>query len=193
MRGATIFFATVLAGSTPAPPQIAQDQSGLPVIGQAPEFVLRAQDGTEVALRQFRGKAVALTFIFASCSATCPILTAKMALVQDRLGSDFGTKIAFLSITVDPEHDDPAVLKRYAATFGADPAGWKFLTGPPDSIRAIERRYGVFAAQAPGGEPDHTNLISLIDRSGLLRMQYLGVRFDPEELRRDLLSMVGTP
>ena len=193
MRGAAIFLATVLAGSTPAPPQIPQDHSGLPVIGQAPDFVLRAQDGAEVALRQFRGKVVAVTFIFASCSATCPILTAKMAVVQDRLGSDFGAKIVFLSITVDPEHDDPEVLKRYATTFGADPAGWKFLTGSPNSIRAVERRYGVFAAQAPGRKPDHTNLISLIDRSGLLRMQYLGVRFDPEELRRDLLSMVGTP
>ena len=60
-----------------------------------------------MALNQFRGKAVAVTFIFASCSATCPILTAKMAAVQDRLGSDFGTKIVFLSITVDPEHDTP--------------------------------------------------------------------------------------
>ena len=131
MRGAAILLATALAGSTPAPPQIAPDHSGLPVIGQAPDFVLRAQDGAEVALDQFRGKVVAVTFIFASCSATCPILTAKMATVQDRLGSDFGSKIVFLSITVDPEHDTPDVLKRYANDFGADPAGWKFLTGSP--------------------------------------------------------------
>ena len=193
MRGAAIFLATVLAGSTPAPPQIAQDHSGLPVIGQAPDFVLRAQDGAEVALHQFRGKVVAVTFIFASCSATCPILTAKMAVVQDRLGSDFGAKIVFLSITVDPEHDDPEVLKRYATTFGADPAGWKFLTGSPTSIRAVERGYGVYASWAQSPDLDHTNLISLVDTRGLLRVQYLGVRFDPEELRRDLLSMAGTP
>ena len=102
-----------------------------------------AQDGAEVALNQFRGKAVAITFIFASCSATCPILTAKMASVQTELGSDFGSKIVFLSITVDPEHDTPDVLQRYARTFGADPVGWKFLTGPPAAIQDIERRYGV--------------------------------------------------
>ena len=121
--------------------------------------------GPQVALAQFRGKVVAVTFIFASCSSTCPILTAKMATVQDRLGSDFGSKVAFLSITVDPEHDNPDVLKRYAETFGADPAGWKFLTGSPDSIRAVEHRYGVFASRTPGRELDHTNLISVVDRA----------------------------
>src|SRR5271167_2868317 len=134
MRTAPILLATVLAGSTPGTPPVVQDHSGLPVIGSAPDFVLRAEDGAKVSLSQFRGKAVAVTFIFASCSATCPILTAKMATVQTELGSDFGSKIAFLSITIDPEHDTPEVLQRYARTFGADPAGWKFLTGSPVAI-----------------------------------------------------------
>ena len=137
MRAAAILLAAALAGSTPALPDVAPDNSGLPVIGQAPDFVLRAQDGTQVTLAQFRGKAVAIAFIFASCSSTCPILTAKMATVQDRLGSDFGSRIIFLSITVDPEHDSPDVLKRYAETFGANLTGWKFLTGPPHTIEAI--------------------------------------------------------
>src|SRR5215472_13822096 len=159
MRGVAILLAAALAGSTPAMPDFAHDNSGLPVIGQAPDFVLRAQDGSQVTLAQFRGKAVALAFIFASCSSTCPILTEKMTTVQDRLGSDFGSRIIFLSITVDPEHDSPDVLKRYAETFGANLAGWKFLTGPPDAIKAIEHRYGVFATQTPSGDVDHTNLV----------------------------------
>ncbi len=191
MRLAAVLLAAALAGSTPALPDIPPDNSGLPVIGQAPDFELRAQDGTQVTLAQFRGKAVALTFIFASCSSTCPILTAKMATVQDHLGSDFGSRVIFLSITVDPEHDSLEVLKRYAETFGANPAGWKFLTGSPHTIQAIERRYGVFAARAPSGDVDHTNLISVVDSRGMMRVQYLGVRFDPDELRRDLLSLTG--
>jgi protein SCO1 len=190
MRAAPVMLAALLAGSTPtlAPP--APDRSGLPVIGEAPRFALRAQDGSDVALEQFHGKVVAVTFIFASCSATCPILTAKMAAIQDRLGADFGSKIVFLSITVDPEHDTPDVLKRYAQAFAAKPDGWKFLTGSPETIHAVERRYGVFASPAPAGELDHTNLTSLIDRRGMLRVQYVGVRFDPDEFRRDLLSLV---
>jgi protein SCO1/2 len=191
MRAAAIPLAAALAGSTPALPDVAPDNSGLPVIGQAPDFVLRAQDGTQVTLAQFRGKAVALTFIFASCSSTCPILTAKMATVQDHLGSEFGSRIIFLSITVDPEHDSLDVLRRYAETFGANATGWKFLTGPPNAIQAIERGYGVFTARVPSGDVDHTNLISVVDPRGMMRVQYLGVRFDPDELRRDLLSLAG--
>lgn len=191
MRAAAFLLAAALAGSTPALPDAAPDNSGLPVIGQAPDFVLRAQDGTQVTLAQFRGKAVALAFIFASCSSTCPLLTAKMVTVQDRLGGDFGSRIIFLSITVDPEHDSLDVLRRYAETFGANVTGWKFLTGPPNTIQAIERGYGVFAARVPSGDVDHTNLISVVDPRGMMRVQYLGVRFDPDELRRDLLSLTG--
>src|SRR5689334_10631864 len=168
MRVAALLLAATLAGSTPALPEVAPDNSGLPVIGQAPDFVLRAQDGTQVTLAQFRGKAVALDFIFASCSSTCPILTAKMATVQDRLGDDFGSRITFLSITVDPEHDSPDVLTHYAETFGANLAGWKFLTGSPDAIQSIERRYGVFAARVQSGDVDHTNLISVVDPRGMM-------------------------
>jgi protein SCO1/2 len=193
MRGAPILILAVLAGSTPAQPPAARDHSGLPVIGEAPNFTLRSQDGAEIALDQFRGKVVAVTFIFASCSVTCPLLTAKMATVQNRLGSKFGTKIAFLSITVDPEHDTPDVLKRYARSFGADPAGWTFVTGSPSVIQDLERRYGVFASKMPGREIEHTNLTSLVDPHGMLRVQYLGVRFDPDEFRRDLLSLVEKP
>jgi protein SCO1/2 len=191
MRGAVILLAGALAGSTPALPDFPPDSSGLPVIGQAPDFVLRDQAGTQVTLAQFRGKAVALAFIFASCSSTCPILTAKMATIQDQLGSEFGSSIIFLSITVDPEHDSPDVLRRYAETFSANLSGWKFLTGSPQAIQVIERRYGVFAARTPSGDVDHTNLVSLVDPRGMMRVQYLGVRFDPEELRRDLLSLTG--
>ena len=161
MRGAAILLATALAGSTPAPPQIAPDDSGLPVIGKAPGFVLRAQDGAEVALYQFRGKVVAVTFIFASCSATCPILTAKMAAVQDRLGSDFGSKVAFLSITVDPEHDNPEVLKRYATDVRRRPCGLevphrfaKFDSGGRTSLRRV--RFANTRPRAGPHQPDLT-------------------------------------
>jgi len=171
--------------------QSAPQQQSLPKIGPAPEFSLTSQDRAPVALSDFRGKVVAVTFIFTRCTETCLVLTPMMSFVQDRLGRDFGAKIVFLSVTVDPERDTPEVLKEYAEAFGADPAGWLFLTGPPDDIREVTRRYGVFAAKAANGNVDHTFLTSIIDRRGILRVQYLGVRFDPEEFRRDLLSLTN--
>ena len=194
-RLATIVLAVaLLGGGTSAgahdPPA---DELRLPVIGPAPDFDLTSQDGTPVTLEDFRGKAVAVTFIYTSCADTCPLLTDKMARVQDELGSDFGTRIAFVSITVDPERDTPEVLKDYAEMFEADLAGWAFLTGEPEVIQDVVRRYGVYASKAAGGDVDHTFLTSLVDPEGRLRVQYLGVRFDPDEFRRDLLSLLSEP
>src|SRR5262245_2158526 len=153
----------------------------LPKIAPAPDFKLTSQDGKPIALADLRGKVVAVTFIFTMCSATCPVLTPMMSLVQDRLGSDFGTNIVFASITVDPERDTPDVLKLYAQMYGADVNGWSFLTGPPTVIQDLTRRYGVFASKTADGDIEHSFLTSIIDRQGILRVQYLGVRFDPEE------------
>jgi protein SCO1 len=113
-----------------------------------------------------------------------------MSLVQDRLGRDFGANIVFASITVDPERDTPEMLKLYAQTYGADIAGWSFLTGPPPVIADLTRRYGVFAAKSASGDIEHSFLTSIVDRRGMLRVQYLGVHFDPEEFHRDLVSLM---
>jgi protein SCO1 len=168
-------------------------QQRLPKIALAPAFTLTSQDGTRVSLADLQGKVVAVTFIYTSCTDTCPVLTALMALVQDKLGRDFGEKVAFVSITVDPEHDTPEVLKQYADTFGADLRGWAFLTGDSATIRDVIRRYGIFAAKNVKGDVDHTFLTSIIDRNSMLRVQYLGVRFDPDEFRRDLLNLIKEP
>ncbi len=193
-RLATLVLAlAILAGATPVQAHDAPHEERLPTIGPAPDFALTSQDGARVTLKDFRGKAVAVTFIYTSCADICPLLTDKMARIQDELGADFGTRVTFVSITVDPERDTPEVLKDYAEMFGADLAGWAFLTGTPEEIREVVRRYGVYASKTAGGEVDHTFLTSLVDPEGVLRVQYLGVRFDPDEFRRDLLSLLGEP
>jgi protein SCO1 len=176
-----------------APPREAASwilpEPALPMIAPAPEFTLTSQDGAEVSLADFRDKVVAVSFIYTLCTATCPVLTPMLSMVQDQLGSDFGSKIVFVSITLDPERDTPEVLRLYAHAYGADLAGWAFLTGSPAAVRKITGRYGVFAAKNATGEVDHSFLTSIVDRRGILRVQYEGVRFDPQEFRRDLLSL----
>jgi protein SCO1/2 len=165
----------------------------LPTIGAAPDFTLTSQDGTEITLRDLRGKVVAVAFIYASCPDVCPMLTDKMARVQDALGADFGAKVAFLSITTDPERDTPEVLKGYAEAFDADLVGWSFLTGKPAAVRDVAQRYGVAVVKAADGQVDHTLLTTLVDRHGTMRVQYLGYRFNEEEFQRDLQSLMNEP
>ncbi|HMH16729.1 MAG TPA: SCO family protein [Burkholderiales bacterium] len=191
-RIAAFVLSAAFAWPTDAWCHEARNGQRLPKIGPAPEFTLTNQDGKRVALKDLRGKVLAITFIFASCADTCPLLTAKMAGLQDRLGADFGSQVYFVSITVDPERDTPEVLKRYAQTHRANPAGWAFLTGTPAEIREVARRYGIFYKKTPSGDVDHTFLTSLVDRNGTLRVQYMGVRFKPDEMLRDLKSLSGT-
>jgi protein SCO1/2 len=162
----------------------------LPTIGPAPDFTLTSQDGVRVSLRDFRGKVVAIAFIYTSCTDVCPMLTANMASVEDKLGSAFGATIAFISITVDPERDTPKVLKEYAESFGADLKGWSFLTGDAATVREVGLKYGVVSTKTAGGDVDHTLLTSLVDPNGNLRVQYLGAGFDLEEFRGDLVSLM---
>jgi protein SCO1 len=186
--------AFVLALLLAAPlPLLAADKSAekkLPVVGQAAPFALTSQDGKTVRLADLRGKVVAVTFIYTHCPDICPLLTQKMVEVQEALGADFGPRIAFVSITLDPERDTPKVLKDFAKFWGTKPAGWFFLTGSPATIRTAMRHYGVYAKKQKDGSIDHTELTSLIDPEGRIRVQYIGYRFDADEFRRDLLSLV---
>ena len=162
----------------------------LPVIGPAPNFTLTSQDGARVSLASLRGKVVAVTFIYTGCPDICPLLTQKMVDVQNELGADFGAKIAFVSISLDPEHDTPEVLKDYAQFWGAKLDGWTFLTGSLEAVRDVTRHYGVFFSKKEDGSVEHSQLTTLVDADGQMRVQYLGARFDPEEFRHDLMSLV---
>src|SRR5215831_2426175 len=187
---AFLVVSALLAFAVALPAYDTDGSRELPVIGPAPQFTLTSQDGKPFALADLRGKAVVVAFIYTECPDICPMLTQKMVEIQDELGADFGAKFAFVSITLDPEHDTPEVLKDYAQFWGAKPEGWTFLTGSPEAVRDVTRRYGVFFAKKEDGSVDHTQLTSFVDAEGQLRVQYLGARFDAEEFRQDLMSLV---
>jgi protein SCO1/2 len=180
----------LLAGPSLAVGHRTTEGGRLPRIGAAAEFALTTQDGAPLRLRDLRGKVVVVTFVYASCTDTCPILTAKLASLQGPLGANLGTHVIFVAVTVDPERDTPAALREYAARHGVGAPNWALLTGPPAEIQEVARRYGVFARRAPGGDVDHTFLTSIVDRDGMLRVQYMGVRFDSGEFLADLRSVL---
>lgn len=167
--------------------------SRLPSIGQVPDFVLTDQDRRTVDAAELRGKVLAVAFGYTLCPDTCPLLTMRMVEVQEALGAKFGPRVAFLTITVDPERDTPEVLREFAEAHGADFGGWAFLTGEAEEIRAVAHGFGVAVLPASGGTVGHTTLTSLVDRHGVIRVQYLGARFDPEEFRRDISGLLAEP
>jgi protein SCO1/2 len=176
-----------------APAREAERGERLPRIGPAPNFTLTATNDRAVSLRDLRGAVVVVTFIYTRCADTCPLLTTKLVAVQRALGGDAEGAVAFVAVTVDPRRDTPAVLRQYARRHGADGTGWSFLTGAPAAVRDVTNRYGVYARRAAGGDVDHTFLTSIVDRQGTLRVQYVGVAFDTDEMLGDIRSLLREP
>lgn len=144
---------------------------------------LRDQTGTSV---QFPGEVlgdrlVVMDFIFTSCTTICPVLSAKLAKVQERLGARAGPEVVLVSVSLDPLRDTPARLAEFGARFKAGPA-WRWLTGAPEDVTKVLKGLGVwtprFADHGPvvlvgdpgtgrwhrfNGFPDVERLVSAVD------------------------------
>jgi len=124
--------------------------------GRFPNVTLTTQDGVDVRFYDdlIKGKTVGITLIYTTCQYACPLETARMAQVQRLLGDRMGREIFFYSITIDPEHDTPAVLKDYAAKYKAGP-GWLFLTGKQADIDLISKKIGLYSPPNPSNPDGH--------------------------------------
>src|SRR5262245_65194886 len=125
--------------------------------GYFPNVELTTQDGKVVRFYDdlIKGKIVALDLIYTTCQYACPLETARMAQVQRLLGDRMGKDVFFYSITIDPEHDTPAVLKEYAEKYNAGP-GWLFLTGKAEDIELISKKTGLYSEPDPNNPDGHT-------------------------------------
>ncbi|HKS55714.1 MAG TPA: SCO family protein [Steroidobacteraceae bacterium] len=135
---------------------------------EAPDFSLQSSDGGKLALRDYRGKVVVLGFGFTSCTEVCPVTLATLALAHRKLGAAAaGVQIVY--ITVDPERDDPAQLKKYLHAFNPTFVGG---TGRADELAAVRKNYGVTAEKHGTGSSytvAHSSFTYLVDRRGKLR------------------------
>jgi protein SCO1/2 len=153
---------------------------------QAPDFELTDQDGRRFALRDLRGSAVLLDFIFTRCEGPCPILTSRQVELQRRLDEPLRSCLHFASISVDPAHDQPHVLREYARARGADLRGWSFLTGRPDAVARVLASYGIASSRTDQRTLQHTVAVLAIDRQGRIARRYLGLEQRVEQIESDL-------
>jgi len=111
--------------------------------GYIPNLPVVTQDGKTVRFYDdlIKGKIVIISFIYTSCTDICPLTTARLAQVEDKIGDLVGKDIFMLSMSVDPERDTPQRLKEYSEAFQTGP-GWTFVTGKPEDIRAINFKFG---------------------------------------------------
>ena len=122
-----------------------------------PNVVLVTQDGTKVRFYDdvIKGKIVVIDLIYTHCVDACPLETARLVQVQKMLGERVGKDIFFYSISIDPSHDTPKVLKEYAEKYHVGP-GWTFLTGKKADIDLVSRKLGLYSAPDPTNRDGHT-------------------------------------
>jgi protein SCO1/2 len=149
--------------------------SRLAVIRPAPDFTLTTQAGEPLRLAEQKGKVLLVSFIFTTCSGSCPATTHRMALVQQALqerGWSKDGRVRLLSITLDPARDTPEVLRGYMRLYDADPACWTFLTGPRAQVEKAVADWSMWARPAPNGQLDHPSRVFLVDPQGRIREIY---------------------
>ena len=133
----------------------------------APDFALAGSNGSELHLNAYRGKVVLLGFGFTSCAAVCPITLGTLGQVFKKLGAQ-ASDVQVIYITVDPERDDAARMKKYLTSFNPTFVGG---TGSEAQLAAVRKDYGIAAEKVagPDGSYNHSSFIYLIDREGRLR------------------------
>jgi len=153
----------------------AESPSRLAVIQPAPDFALTTQAGKPFARADLRGKVALVSFVFTTCSGTCPATTSRMVSVQQELarrGLLKDGKVQLLSITLDPARDTPAKLRDYVQLYDIDTASWSLLTGPVADVTKTCTAWGMWAKPAANGQLDHPSRIFLVDGQGRIREIY---------------------
>jgi len=148
-----------------------------------PDFALTDQDNHPVRLSQFRGRVVAMNFVYTRCPLPdyCFRLSNNLAQLQKRFTADLGRNLILLTITFDPVRDTPQVMAKYAHIWNADLKVWHFLTGPLPEVRRVCGLFGV-AAWQDEGILTHSLHTVVIDRQGKLAANIEGNTYTVKQL-----------
>ncbi|WP_343618664.1 SCO family protein [Flavobacterium sp.] len=139
-------------------------------IGKAPKFELTNQDNVKISNETYKGKVYVLEFFFTTCPSICPKMNLSMLEIEKTF---FGNpNFGIVSITIDPVHDTPQVLKDHAKLLGVKSSNWNFLTGDRQTIMDLSNKgFNLYAGENSkvSGGFEHSGLFALIDKDGNIR------------------------
>jgi protein SCO1/2 len=132
-------------------------------------IALTDQDGGRVQLYDLmKGRTVVMHTFYTGCKSTCSIQMKNLQTLQKELGTKMGKEVRFISVTVDPERDTPAVLRKHADLLGAGPA-WSFLTGTKEEVDRALKAFGQWS-EFPESHP--TILLVGKEKTGVWKQIY---------------------
>lgn len=166
-----------------------------------PDYRLVNQDGKAIRMKDYRGKALLLTFIFTRCqmSDQCPLMSSNFAAIDQELQKlpDLREKTHLLSISFDPEYDTPKVLRSYGAAHTGKYSDetfshWEFASGSTDEVKGIAQFFGLrYNKDSESGQEQiiHSLRTALIGPDGKIVKVYRGNEWKPEEVLREILIL----
>jgi protein SCO1/2 len=170
---------------------------------EIPDFSLVNQDGKQIRLSQYRGSALALTFIYTRCpeATQCPLMSTNFAAIEQELqkDKDVYSKTHLLSVSFDPAYDTPKVLRSYGAGHTGRYSNetfkhWEFATGSEEQVKSIAQHFGVRYFLDPKTGKDqiiHSLRTAVIGPDGKLIKLYRGNEWKPHEIAGDLKALVA--
>lgn len=179
-----------LSGGASTPPADSNEpQPG----AEVPDVKLVNQDGRALSPKQFRGRALVVTFIYTRCPLPdqCPLLSANFAQLNSAILADEGLRqrAHLLSVTLDPEYDRPPVLKAYGKTYaGGKFDNWDFATGDAAEVRRLAEFFGLIY-KAEGNQVIHSLRTAVVTPEGKLLKIYRGNEWKPDEVLSDLKNL----
>lgn len=178
LLGLLVVFAAAVIPAVVAPTLMCRrDDPKLEDLGDIGAFSLIDERGEAFTDAALRGQITLVNFIFTRCDTICPVTSMKMAKLQEKT-FDVRAKIKLASFSVDPAYDTPAKLTEFAQRYQADPARWRFVTGPVEDVRKLVE--GPFMNSmtnegvTPSGAPQiaHSGFFLLVDAQGHIRGHY---------------------
>ena len=155
---------------------------------QAPDFDLRSSNGDALKISHYRGKVVLLAFGFTSCTAVCPTTLNTFAVARRKLAAA-AADVQVVYVTVDPQRDDAARLKKYLGSFDPTFVGG---TGTEQQLAAVRKDYGISAQKQVLGDSysyAHSSFTYLIDRSGRI-LALMPYGHSPDDYVHDLTLLL---
>ena len=148
----------------------------------------QTQDSKSVTLSAFAGKPTVVGMIFTHCTYACPRLTTDIKNVENKLKDEDG-KVNYLLVSFDAERDLPDTLKKYAKDAGLD-ENWTLLHGDEEVVRTLSVLLNVQFAKDAEGNFSHSNIISVLDKNGVLNFQKEGLGTDPVEISKTVKQLI---
>jgi protein SCO1/2 len=183
-EGPTEAGGDTLVEAPPASPRPGELYFQLGVGQQVPEFRLITQGGRPLALSQLRGKVVVLSFIYTRCPLPqiCPMIVRHLVRLQSALSGPERQRTHILLVTIDPKHDTPEVLQRYAVAQGLELDHATLLTGPIRQVALLSSYFGLEFYDEADGTIAHKQRLVVIDPQGRVHAELKGPSWTDERV-----------